>query len=422
MKILILTDHFPPDNPGGAGQVALIQCRALQRLGHEVQVLSVRRDEAAPADLLVEGVPVHRIRLSYPLRWHAYLSLYNPAASRRVSAFLNTVQPDLVHAHNVHTYLTYHSLALAKRRGLPVFLTVHDTMTVTFQKFESFIDPAWRDVPEEFDYRVSPLSQLRRQRFRYFPLRNAIIRRVLRRNVDAILSPSRALLEVLRANRVAARHMLHLPNGIDPARFESSEEDQARFRAEQGLEGRKIILFAGRINRAKGGEQILQAMPHIVARVPEAVLLVLARPGGYAEGMLTIAESLGIRQHIRFAGWLSGETLAAAFGAADVCVTPSVYFDNFPTVNLEAQAAGTPVVGTCFGGTPEAVADGETGFIVNPYNVEALAERISRLLLDDDLRLRMGEQARRRVRQRYDWLRQAEKLVEIYRRFGTLDD
>jgi glycosyltransferase involved in cell wall biosynthesis len=416
MNVLVMTDHFPPDNLGGAGQAAWIQCRALQRLGHQVQVLSARRDDSTPADLDLGGVPVHRLTIAYPLRWHAYLSLYNPAAARPVAAYLDSVTPDVVHAHNVHTYLTYHSLALAKRRGLPVLLTLHDTMAVTYQKFDSFIDPTWVDVPAEVDYRVRPWTQIRRQRFRYFPPRDAIIRSTLRRNVDAIITPSLVLQDVLRANRIHAPQMIHLPNGIDPACFESSEADQAAFRAEHDLEGKRVILFAGRINRAKGGEQLLRALPQIVAQVPEAVLLVLARPGGYGEGMLSIAESLGIRQHIRFAGWLSGETLAAAFSAADVCVTPSVYFDNFPTVNLEAQAAGTPVVGTCFGGTPEAVVDGETGFIVNPYNVDRLAGRIGQLLSDDALRARMGAQARRWVRQHYDWLTQGEKLVSLYQR------
>ncbi len=416
MNVLVMTDHFPPDNLGGAGQVAWIQCRALQRLGLQVQVLSARRDNSAPADLDLEGVPVHRLPIAYPLRWQAYLSLYNPAAARRVGAYLDSVKPDLVHAHNVHTYLTYHSLALAKQRGLPVLLTLHDTMAVTYQKFDSFIDPTSVGIPPQMDYRVRPWTQVRKQRFRYFPPRNAIIRSMLRRYVDAIITPSRALQEVLHANRIQGPEMVHLPNGIDSARFESDEAEQAAFRAEHDLAGKRVILFAGRINRAKGGEQILRALPQIVAQVPEALLLVLARPGGYGEGMLSIAESLGIRQHIRFAGWLSGETLAAAFSAACVCVTPSVYFDNFPTVNLEAQAAGTPVVGTCFGGTPEAVVDGETGFIVNPYDVDGLAGRIGQLLSDDALRARMGEQARQRVQQHYDWLIQGEKLVNLYRR------
>jgi glycosyltransferase involved in cell wall biosynthesis len=397
--------------------VAFIQCKALQKLGHEVQVLSARRDDSSPADLDVEGIPVHRLKIAYPLRWHAYLSLANPAATRQVGQFLGRTQPDIVHAHNVHTYLTYHSLALARKRGLPVFLTVHDTMTVTYQKFDSFIDPGWRGIPGQMDYRVDPWTQVRKQRFRYFPPRNAIIRQIIRHNVNAIISPSAELLEVLKANRLNVPNMIPLANGIEPERFESTGAEQAGFRAEQGLEGRRVILFAGRINRAKGGEQILRAMPLIVERVPDAMLLVLARPGGYGEGMLHIAESLGIGQYIRFAGWLTGHNLAAAFGMADVCVTPSIYFDNFPTVNLEAQAAGTPVVGTCFGGTREAVIDGETGYIVNPYDLDMLAGRIVDLLLNELLRARMGHNAQQRIRQHYDWLEQANKLVRIYRQY-----
>ncbi len=417
MKILVMTDHFPPDNLGGAGQAAFIQCRALQQLGHDVQVLSARRDDSSPADLDVEGIHVHRLKIAYPLRWHAYLSLVNPVATRQVNQYLDRVQPDVVHAHNVHTYLTYHSLTLARKRGLPVFLTVHDTMTVTYQKFDSFIDPGWRGIPESMDYRVDPWTQVRKQRFRYFPPRNAIIRQIIRRNVNAIISPSAELLKVLEANQVSAPAMIALANGVEAERFASTEAEQNAFRVEQGLEGRRVVLFAGRINRAKGGEQILRAMPLIVEKVPDAMLLVLARPGGYGEGMLGIAESLGIGQYIRFAGWLTGRALAAAFGTADVCVTPSVYFDNFPTINLEAQAAGTPVVGTCFGGTREAVADDETGYIVNPYDLDMLAGRIADLLLDDSLRVRMGQNARQRVHQHYDWLEQARKLIEIYQRF-----
>lgn len=415
MKILVMTDHFPPDSPGGAGQVSLIQCRALRQLGHDVQVLSARQDESAPADVQVEGVPVHRLKIAYLPRWRAYLSLHNPAAARGVRAFLERYRPDVVHAHNVHMYLTYHSLALAKRRGLPVVLTTHDVMSVAYQKLDSYIDPSWRHVPAEFDYRVTPWSQIRKQRFRYFPLRNRIIRRVIASSVDVIVSPSQALLYVLQANGIRAPEMIVFPNGIDPALFETSHEEHAALRAGQGLEGRRIILFAGRINRAKGGEQILDALPQIVAQVPDAVLLVLARPGGYGEIMLARARALGVEKHIHFAGWLDGRTLAAAYGAADVCVIPSICFDNFPTVALEAQAAGTPVVATCFGGSREAVTDGETGFIINPYNVEMLAGRITRILLDDALRAEMGARARQRVHDHFDWLAQARRLAEIYR-------
>ncbi len=414
MRILLLTDLFPPEMTGGAGRVAALQTRALRELGHEVHVLTTSREATSSPDIQVDGISVHRLPVAYPMRWQSYLSLYNPIVSRRISHFFDTLSPDIVHAHNIHAYLTYHSLVQAHQRNWPVVLTAHDTMTMTYQKFDEFIDPSHYEIPDHFEYRVNPWDQLRRQRFRYFPLRNALIRRVVRHNVDALISPSHALLDVLAANRVQACRMIHLPNGIDPSEFSTTSEDRHQFRIDNDLVGRQIVLVAGRINQAKGGRQIVEALELIVNQVPGAVLLILAKPDGYAQTMLSIAESRGIRQYIRFAGWLSGEQLAAAFGAADVCVVPSVYFDNFPTVNLEAMAASTPVVATCFGGSREVVVDHETGFIVNPYATDSLADQVIRLLTDDALRTEMGSRSRQRILEDYDWLNQARKLVAIY--------
>ncbi len=414
MKILIMTDTFPPEMAGGVGRVVLTQARALQTLGHQVQVLSTRRDSAGPADLEVEGVQVHRLIVNYPLRWQPYLSLYNPRVARAVQTFLRQSDAEVVHAHNVHAYLTYESLALAHRQKLPVFLTVHDAMTVEYQKFNSFIDPSWQHVPAEFDYRIRVWSQIRRQRFRYFPLRNMLIRRAVSRYVDVLISPSQALLDVLAANGISARRMYRIPNGINPADWVSTPAEREAFRSGQGLGRRKVILLAGRLNRAKGSEHLLRALPEVVNHAPEAVLLVLSPPGGYGESMRAIAESLGIGQYIRFAGWLSGRDLAAAYGIASVCVVPSVTFDTFPTVNLEAMAAGVPVVATCFGGSREVVIDGETGFIVNPLNSAMLADRIIRILQDDNMRTAMGTRAREHVAQSCDWLAQAHQMLAIY--------
>ena len=409
-----MTDSFPPEATGGTARVALTQARALQRLGHKVSVLSTRRDDSFSLDSELDGIPVHRIRISYPLRWQPYLSLFNPIIAGQVAKFLRQVQPDIVHAHNVHAYLTYHSLRQVYHMGIPLALTIHDTMSITYQKFDEFIDPSHPEITENFDYRVSGWSQLRRQRFRYFPPRSLIIRRVLAESVDVMIFPSREMQIILTTNEVCARQMLHIPNGIDPAEFESTSEEREEFRRAYNLVGRRVILIAGRVNQAKGGRQILLALERVIASVPDALLLILSPPGGYGEAMLSVAETRGIRQYIRFAGWLSGNDLGHAFGAADVLVTPSIYFDNFPTVNLEAMAAGTPVIATCFGGSRESVLDGRMGFIVNPYDVEMLSARLIYILTDDALRARMGQQAYERVRANYDWLVQARKLVDLY--------
>lgn len=415
MKVLLLSDDYPPDGAGGAGRIAHIQARALLRLGHSVSVLSTRQDASLPAEVTLEGVAVHRLLIRYPLRWRAYLSLFHPAVARQVGQHIEAAAPDVVHAHNIHTYLTYHSLALAHRRGIPTVLTTHDAMPVAYQKFDDFIDPAWQALPPAVDYRVRPLSEIARQRLRYFPMRNILIRRMLHTCLDALISPSRALLHVFRANRLSPPRMLAIANGIDPAAYASTPEEQAVFRQRHGWSGRQVAIFAGRVSHEKGARQLLYAMQQVVQRLPGALLAILARPGPDGEKIVKLAESLGIGQYIQFVGWLAGRDLSLAYGAAHVCVTPSIYFDNFPTVNLEAQAAGTPVVATCFGGSPEAVVDGQTGFVVNPYQTDALAGALVAILGDDDRCRAMGRAARRHALEHFHWLRQTLQIVALYK-------
>ena len=93
---------------------------------------------------------------------------------------------------------------------------------------------------------------------------------------------------------------------------------------------------------------------------------------------------------------------------------PSIYVDPFPTVVLEAMAAGKPVVATGFGGAREAVVDGETGYIVNPFDTEVFAEGLERLLRDSGLRREMGWRGRERVRRSFSLEQQVNRMVATY--------
>lgn len=94
--------------------------------------------------------------------------------------------------------------------------------------------------------------------------------------------------------------------------------------------------------------------------------------------------------NIRTTGWLDEVEMKKALCMADIVLVPSVYLDPFPTVNLEAMAAMKPVVGTCFGGTPEAVVDGVTGFVTNPYDTGQMADKIQYLLDNPDIAKKNG--------------------------------
>ena len=119
---------------------------------------------------------------------------------------------------------------------------------------------------------------------------------------------------------------------------------------------------------------------------------------------------------VRCAGWLSQEEMAAAYGSADVVTTPSLCLDTFNLINIEAMSAGKPVVGTIFGGTPEIVLDGTTGYVRNPLKIEAYTDALQTILTDPALAKRMGEAGKKRVEEHYSLDVFVQRQLEAYSR------
>jgi glycosyltransferase involved in cell wall biosynthesis len=126
------------------------------------------------------------------------------------------------------------------------------------------------------------------------------------------------------------------------------------------------------------------------------------------------ALELGVQRMVVSTGWLEGGELAAAYSSCDVFVTPSLCFDTFGLVNLEAMEHGLPVVATSMGGSKEVVLHGETGLIANPFDVPAYADCIATLLADPDLRQRMGQAGRARLESHFGIERLHAEFLEEY--------
>jgi len=130
--------------------------------------------------------------------------------------------------------------------------------------------------------------------------------------------------------------------------------------------------------------------------------------------MIKLAEDLGVGKNIVFPGWISGHELIAGYHASDVIVTPSLYLDPFPTVNLEAMACSKPVVGTCFGGTKEIVKEKVTGFLFNPFDIKEGAKIIVELLNDHLKAEKLGKAGYDRVVADFTLRAQTRKILQYY--------
>src|SRR3989344_4302713 len=221
MKILFLEDNFPPyNNVGGAGTVASSLAYELKKKGNDVFVITSVQDKSNEGSVEDNGLKVFKIYSKYHIRWQAYLSLYNPRTVEKIKKIIEQISPDVVHAHNIHYYISYHALKLAKQSGAKVFLTAHDVMPFYYGKLVEFINPNDLSCPEKFNYKISVWRQIKRAGKTYNPLRNIIIRRYLK-YVDKIFAVSGALKNALNDNGIKNVEVIH--NGIDVSAWAVNE-------------------------------------------------------------------------------------------------------------------------------------------------------------------------------------------------------
>jgi glycosyltransferase involved in cell wall biosynthesis/GT2 family glycosyltransferase len=184
------------------------------------------------------------------------------------------------------------------------------------------------------------------------------------------------------------------------------------------------LLFVGRFELRKGIDTLFEALPQVLAQVPQArIRLVgdctLPGPGGqtFHEAFFASPQGAACAQRVRIDGLVDEAALLAAYQAADVFVAPS-RFESFGLVFVEAMRAGKPVVGCDAGGVREIVADGVNGLLVPPGDSAALAGALVRLLQSQPLRDRMGQAGRALFQSRFTAQQMAQASLAIYQRAG----
>jgi glycosyltransferase involved in cell wall biosynthesis len=413
MKILTIIDGFPPEHAGGSEHVALNLSRGLQMRGHDVVVLTTTQNREREGESVHEGLRV--IRLFSPQHSklvQSYLGVRNFWIIKSFKEILKKENPDVVHFHNIHAYISYAALRWTKKVSkAKIFFTAHDVQSFAYTRLTHFIDPKNPAAPIHQDYRMT-FPRLWHQAGRtYNPFRRMLIRRYLK-NATKIFTVSDALGEAFRQNGILNVETVY--NGIDLSRLEVSESDVRDFQEKHHLSGKKVVLFAGRPMSAKGLVPLIESFVKVLPHVSNAYLA-MAIEGSYADHIRTVIAARGLESSAVILGLQKGREWAAMFHSSDVVAVPSIYFDPAPLVNMEAMAAKKPVIGTCFGGTPEIVQDGVTGYIVNPYDHEALADRLVTILTNDTQAHDFGVRGFERVRSRFTIDFQVDVTLAGYR-------
>lgn len=407
MKILMLTSSYPK-YPGETTAPFIEEIAAgLVRRGHDVTVLApfhpqVRRATVergvrlrlyryAPVPALNVYGYAESLRADVGLRRAALAAAPLAAGASllellRLSGGRGEAPPDLIHAHWSLPNGAPAALAAALR-GLPLVVSVHGSDVFLGAK-------AW------------PLA-----------LASAAVFRA----AGAVTACSADLRA--RALRLGARpaDTEVIPYGVDVAAFRPDPAAAELTRAALGLSpGAPLVLALGRLVYKKGFGFLVDAMPRVLARRPDAKL-VIAGYGDLRDDLERQAERLGLAESVIFTGQLDRAQAASFIGAADVYAVPSVLdqagnVDGLPNTLLEGMSAARPIVATRVAGIPDVITDGEHGLLVPERDAGALAEAICRLLDDRDLARRLGERARQRVLEELTWDATAARFERAYER------
>ena len=395
MKVLFLTNEYPPHIYGGAGvHVGYLSHELAKTMPVEVRCFGDQQLEERNLKVIGFKLDTNNFTCPKPLR-----SAFG--AVRRCIDFNTTnIEADLVHCH---TWYTHFGGILAKKNyGIPLVVTVHSLEPLRPWKREQLAGgydfTLWveKTALEIADAIIAVSSETKRDIERLF-------------NVDS-----------------ARVHVIH--NGIDLAQYRKVDSTVAL--RHYGIDPRTpYLLFVGRITRQKGFQHLVRAIQFMDRGFQ--IVLCAAAPDtpGMAEEMKTAVEREKAYRHgiIWIDEMVDQKTACELYSHAAVFVCPSIY-EPFGIINLEAMACETAVVASAVGGIKEVVVDGETGFLVpvkqmnegsfEPTNPERfardLAARVNQLMKDRQLRERFGQAGRKRAEENFSWAAIAEKTKTLY--------
>ena len=228
---------------------------------------------------------------------------------------------------------------------------------------------------------------------------------------DKVLSVSEDLKNHIVNLGISEDKVSVVPNGVDIEKFKPAGKEYARNMLNLPQD-KKIVMFVGALKKIKGVDYLIEAAKSFLDT--NISLYMVGRDDGMKKSLEKKAHELKIGNYIKFTGPLNHEDIPLWLSASDILVLPSLS-EGRPNVILEAFACEVPVVATNVGGVPELMINGETGYLVPAKNPMELSEKVNKLLVDRDLRIKMGKFGRMTIIQRgLTWETHAKKTIKIY--------
>lgn len=350
MKILHWSEMFLPVI-GGMEVFVDHLASSLRQRGHQNIILADSFGDKFAASEDWNGLPVRRLPFRAAVENRDMLSMIR--LQKQALQVIEEFSPDLIHLHtNLTTAFFYLQAQHAHPR--PTLYTCHTTL------LDNGGGEVMKGILEQARL-VTAVSQAMRENIcEYFPMHADKIHVVM--------------------NALPAPGINPAPPAFDPP----------------------VFLFAGRLLQDKGVETLLRAFAMVHQTDPSA-RLIYSGDGPEREHLQILTGELGVAESVEFPGWVHPEKLITMMGQASVVVVPSNRKEPFGLVALQGSQAGRPVIASRDGGLPEIVLDGETGLLVEPGDVAALANSMQWLISQPERATSMGRAGRERAEHVFRW-------------------
>jgi len=369
LRICIITSTpFPPGKHNGIANYVLNTANKLVERGHSVTIIT-RGSFTKTSSEIVNNVEIVRPPFiqAYPFHVH----LHGIFVKKCIEALGSRL--DIVHVHS--------PLSPPVKLSLPLVSTIHSSLLGDAQNME-----------------VVDIKSLA-TKLQTWSVGHYLVSELIK-NSDLVTTVSNAVSHELRKYYAECIQPVVIGNGVDERRFIPAEtQDTGNY-----------VLYVGRLTYKKGLFDLLKCAT--LLRMTD-VSFVLAGEGELYAMLRRKVRDIGLQDMIRFEGHVNTRELIRLYQNASVFVFPS-YYEGLPTAILEAMSIGLPVVATYVGGIREVIKDGENGVSIPPGAPNRMAEAISVLIQDRELRKKLGRNARRTIEESYTWDRVTDRLERCY--------
>jgi glycosyltransferase involved in cell wall biosynthesis len=333
---------------------------------------------------------------------------FHPFSSRTIMGVANNFAPDIISLHNAHGGYFKTSLLIELSKIAPVVWTLHDMWAFTANAAHTFGDNSYKNLKSgKGENKLFPQIGLNTGNW----LLNEKKKIFLKSNLT-IVTPSRWLYELASQSPVFKdKKIVHIPNGIDLNIFRPL--DKSAVRSELGIPvNAKVLIFGAEKVMAgnyKGGQDLVNILMKLDSRLEQKKI-----------HLIIIGES-NLKKNYQFKNFEIHETgylfeeekMAKYLSVADIFVYPTKA-DNLPNALIEASASGTPAVTYDVGGCSEIVVDGESGFVIPPFDVDRFVDKVMSLLLNDSIQNEQSRKCRLIAEEKFDSVLMCKEYYKLF--------